>query len=116
MPETNNKRPPVDERRRDHRIDVDLPFLLTDPDPDSGGNSQWSCQTIDISPTGISVMVDQDQAPALGKIVTAIVMGPAEKGWEHINKRPMRVVRVDRHQTGLTYADLDSSKLAEDSS
>ncbi|MDH3646442.1 MAG: PilZ domain-containing protein [Gammaproteobacteria bacterium] len=104
MDEANNKRPSVDEKRRDQRINVGLPFLLTDPE----GSAKWECKTLDISPTGILLEVEKEQAPVLGSIVDVSVQGPAEAGWEHINTRSMRVVRVQAHQTGLTYVDLDT--------
>lgn len=104
MDETNNKRSLMQERRRDYRIDVGLPFLVTD----LHGSAKWECQTLDISATGILLKVEEDKAPALGEIVNVMIQGPAESGWEHINRRPMRVVRVQAHQTGLTYADLDA--------
>lgn len=104
MDKTNDKRPAMPERRRDHRIDVNLPFLLTD----IGGSMQWHCRTLDISPTGLLLEVDEDSAPAPGTVVDVVVQGPAEAGWEHINTRRMRVVRVAEHQTGLTYTDLDT--------
>ena len=94
----------MQERRRDHRIDVGLPFLLTDPE----GLARWRCRTLDISPTGLLLDIEKEAAPALGSIVNVMIQGPAETGWEHINRRPMRVVRVQEHQTGLTYADLDA--------
>ena len=104
MSTTSNKRPPVPDQRRDHRIDVQLPFLLTDPE----GSRQWQCHTLDISPTGILLAVDGESAPPPGTIVDVAVQGPAETGWEHINTRRMRVVRKDNKKTGLTYTDLDT--------
>ena len=89
----------MSEQRRDNRIDVELPFLLINQD----GSSELRCKALDISPTGILLEIDEDQAPAVGSIVTVSVQGPAEDGWEHINARSMRVVRVMAHQTGLTY-------------
>ena len=104
MSSRSNKRPPVPEQRRDHRIDVQLPFLLTDPQ----GSKQWHGRTVDISPTGMLLSVDGDTAPPPGTIVDVAVQGPAESGWEHINTRRMRVVREENEKTGLTYIDLDS--------
>lgn len=104
MIDNTNKSPPVPERRRDKRIDVDLPFLLSDPD----GNSKWHCHSIDVSPTGIRLVVDEDAAPPAGMIVNAAIQGPTEEGWEHINTRRMRVVRSKERETGLTYTDLDT--------
>lgn len=90
------------ERRRDDRIDVELPFRLTDRD----SAAEWRCKTLDVSPTGILLEVDKDNAPQLGAIVDVSIQGPAEQGWEHVNTRPMRVVRVEANQAGLTYAEL----------
>lgn len=104
MRDSNNKRTPMSERRRDHRIDVDLPFLLSDPD----SASQWHCHTLDISPTGVLLEVDEDQGPPAGMIVNAVIQGTTEEGWEHINTRPMRVVRTQQRRTGLTYTDIDT--------
>lgn len=107
MTENNKPNTAMNEKRRDNRINVGLPFLLTEAE----GQAQWSGETIDISPTGILLRIEKDQAPPAGKIVNVMVQGPAEKGWEHINKRPARVVRVQDEQTGLTYTDLDASAL-----
>ncbi|MBT8135668.1 MAG: PilZ domain-containing protein [Gammaproteobacteria bacterium] len=103
-PDNNKSNNPVSERRRDDRIDVDLPFLLRDP----AGDAEWHCHTLDISPTGVLLEVDEAQAPPPGMIVHAVIQGPTEKGWEHINTRQMRVVRTRDKKTGLTYTDLDS--------
>lgn len=90
------------ERRRDDRIDVELPFMLTDRD----SAAEWRCKTLDISPTGLLLEIDRDNAPQPGTVVHVSVQGPAENGWEHVNTRPMRVVRVEANQAGLTYAEL----------
>ncbi|NNF67284.1 MAG: PilZ domain-containing protein [Gammaproteobacteria bacterium] len=92
----------MNEKRRDHRIEVDLPFLVKETD----GSKTWQGKTLDISPTGILLKIDE-QPPESGAIVNVSVQGPAESGWEHINTRPMRVVRSDEHLAGLTYTDLD---------
>ena len=93
----------MEERRRDHRIDVALPFLLTDED----GPARRSCRTIDISPTGMLVEIEGGEPPPPGRIVRVVIQGPTEEGWEHINSRKMRVVRTRGGRTGLTYTDLD---------
>ncbi|NNF67019.1 MAG: PilZ domain-containing protein [Gammaproteobacteria bacterium] len=87
------------EKRRDNRIDVTLSFVLTDP----ATNKEWRCKTLDMSPTGVLFEVEEGQGPAIGTVVNVSVQGPAEDDWAHINTRPMRVVRVGEHQTGLEY-------------
>lgn len=111
MSENNKTNAVMNEKRRDNRIPVDLPFLLTEAD----GDARWVGETIDISPTGILLRIEEAQAPPPGKILNVMVQGPAEKGWEHINKRPARVVRVQENETGLTYTDLDAPALADES-
>lgn len=91
----------MQERRRDHRIDVELPFRLTDPSDEK----QWNCLTLDISPTGVLLELERGEAPPIGTVVKVAVQGPAEETWAHINTRSMRVVRVGGLKTGLTYVD-----------
>jgi len=89
----------MSEKRRDNRIEVRMSFLLSDPD----SKREWRCKTLDISPTGILLQIEEDPKPALDSIVDVTVQGPAETGWAHINTRPMRVVRVEGKQIGLSY-------------
>ncbi|MBT8136365.1 MAG: PilZ domain-containing protein [Gammaproteobacteria bacterium] len=90
----------MSDRRRDSRIEVELPFTLRD---DAG--NEWRCRTLDVSPTGLQLEVDGDQHPAVGTEVTVAVQGAAEEDWEHINARCMRVVRQQGQQISLTYTD-----------
>ncbi len=94
---------PMPERRRDQRLDVQLPFHISA----DGSDRQCHCHTVDISPTGLLVEIDDGIAPDPGSIVEVAVQGPAETGWEHINARTMRVVRAAAGRTALTYTDLD---------
>lgn len=93
----------MQEKRRDQRINVNLPFLLSE----AGGGRQWQCHTVDISPTGLLLATEQDELPTEGTVLSVAVQGRTEKGWEHINTRSVRVVRTGPHQTGLTYVDIE---------
>ncbi|MDH3646435.1 MAG: PilZ domain-containing protein [Gammaproteobacteria bacterium] len=88
------------DRRRDNRIDVQMTFLLTDPE----SKTEWRCKTLDMSPTGILFEVETGQGPPIGTMVNVLVRGPAQDDWAHINMRTMRVVRIGENQTGLEYA------------
>ena len=91
----------VPERRRDNRVNVDLPFVLRD-----GRRVEWHGTTIDMSATGILMRI-AEPAPEAGAVLHVAVQGPAESGWERINVRPARVVRIDGDVMALAYADLD---------
>ena len=91
----------VPERRRDERVGVDLPFVLRDD-----SHAEWHGTTVDLSPTGMLIRT-AEPAPEAGTLLRVAVQGPAESGWERINVRPARVVRIDGDVMALTYADLD---------
>lgn len=97
------------ERRRDDRIDVELPYLLTRQD----GTPVCRCKTVDISPTGILLEVEEGKSPQPDMIVNVSIQGSAESGWEHINTRPMKVIRVDEHQVALSYIEATCHETAD---
>lgn len=92
------------DRRRDSRINVELPYTLRD---DAG--NEWRCRTLDVSPTGLLLEAEEAGAalPAPDTEVTVAVGGAAEQDWEHINARRMRAVRVEDQKIRLTYIDQD---------
>lgn len=92
----------MSEQRRDGRIDVALPYLLTNQD----GTHICRCTTVDISPTSILLEVKEGKAPRPDTIVNVAVQGSAEAGWEHINTHPMKVIRVDKKQVALIYVEV----------
>lgn len=92
---------PMPERRRDQRVNTDLPFVLRDE-----GRGEWHGTSIDLSPTGLRMRIEEP-TPVAGTVLRVVVQGPAESDWERINVRPARVVRIDGDVMALTYTDLD---------